>query len=141
MQSLKQQAAAKRLKENIFALCMVVVVETPTRRLVEPRTPKQGAFFIPNSTSMKQTNKATQVASENEKNELTNEQMCEMWDLFTSYKVAYDSLERTRGVFGVLKCDHNVLMRGSIIDIINDIDEALYKTKITAVKDVASMIQ
>lgn len=90
---------------------------------------------------MKQTNKATQVASENEKNELTNEQMCGAWALFQQYEVAYESLVKTRDVFEVLRGCSEVLMKNSIIDIINDIDEALYKTKITAVKDVASMIQ
>lgn len=89
---------------------------------------------------MKQTNKATQVASENEKNGLTNEQMCGAWALFQQYEVAYESLEKARGVFKVLRGCPEVLMKNSIIDIINDIDEALYKTKITAVKDVASMI-
>lgn len=92
---------------------------------------------------MKQTKEATQVASENEKNEffnLTEEQMCDAWALFQQYKIAYESLVNTRGVFEVLRGCSEVLMKNSIIDIINDIDEALYKTKITAVKDVASMI-
>ena len=35
----------QRLRHILFAFCMVVVAETPTRLLIKPRTPKQGAFF------------------------------------------------------------------------------------------------
>lgn len=30
---------------TLFALCMVVVVETPTRQLIQPRTPKRGLLL------------------------------------------------------------------------------------------------
>lgn len=39
----------------LFALCMVVEVETPTRQLTQPRTPKQRAFLFPKCVSMEIT--------------------------------------------------------------------------------------
>ena len=41
----------KRLKQTKIALCTVVAAETPTRYLLRPRTPKQGAFIL-NSKDM-----------------------------------------------------------------------------------------
>lgn len=45
LQSLNFSAAVEA-DNTIFALCMVVVEETPTRWLKRPRTPSQGAFII-----------------------------------------------------------------------------------------------
>lgn len=55
---------------TIIALCMVVVVETPTRLLKQPSIPKRRAFLLLNLRDMKQEKNATKVASENQKAEL-----------------------------------------------------------------------
>lgn len=52
MQSLNELATAKAVEERYFALCTVVVAETPTRQLIQPRTPKQGAFLFLNELDM-----------------------------------------------------------------------------------------
>lgn len=50
---------------TIFALCMVVEAETPTRLPKQPRTPKQGAFFLNVSQMEKTNNAATAAATQN----------------------------------------------------------------------------
>lgn len=42
----KSHIAALTAERILFAFCMVVEVETPTRLLCEPRTPKQKAFLF-----------------------------------------------------------------------------------------------
>lgn len=55
LQSLNLIAVTpKRLKQTKIALCMVVVVETPTRLLLRPRTPKRRAFIYLNLIDMTQ---------------------------------------------------------------------------------------
>ena len=43
---LKHRAASNEVVTTTFALCMVVVVETPTWLLYEPSTPKQRAILL-----------------------------------------------------------------------------------------------
>lgn len=59
LQSLNLIAVTpKRLKQTKIALCMVVVVETPTRLLLRPRTPKRRAFIYLNLIDMTETMQA-----------------------------------------------------------------------------------
>lgn len=39
-------AASAEAEKNVYALCMVVAAETPTRLLIRPRTPKRRAILF-----------------------------------------------------------------------------------------------
>lgn len=46
-----KNTSGHRPNKDILSLCMVVVSETTTRRLVLPRTPKQRVLLFPKNTS------------------------------------------------------------------------------------------
>ena len=101
---------------------MVVVVETPTRLLKQPSTPKQGAFLLLNVSDMQKEKNATNVASENQSTELrTAFAMPQFMAIVESLQKSVAEIEGLMSRY-----DEGDKRRGMLIDMSNTITQELY---------------